>query len=78
MDKYINRINETANFIKEQIDFEPEILMILGSGLGPLADEIENPIVISYEKIPNFPVSTAIGHKGLNTMSLRYYEIKCQ
>lgn len=64
MDKYINRINETANFIKEQIDFEPEILMILGSGLGPLADEIENPIVISYEKIPNFPVSTAIGHKG--------------
>ena len=42
----------------------PEVGIVLGSGLGKLADEIENPLVIPYRDIPGFPVSTAIGHKG--------------
>ncbi|MBS4461166.1 purine-nucleoside phosphorylase [Aerococcaceae bacterium zg-B36] len=42
----------------------PQIALILGSGLGELADEIESPIAIPYEEIPNFPVSTVAGHAG--------------
>ena len=44
--------------------FRPEIAMILGSGLGDMADLAENPIVIPYKEIPGFSVSTAPGHKG--------------
>ena len=43
---------------------KPEIGIVLGSGLGMLADQIENPLVIPYSELPGFPVSTAIGHKG--------------
>lgn len=42
----------------------PEIGLILGSGLGVLAEEIENPIKVAYNEIPNFPVSTVAGHAG--------------
>lgn len=44
--------------------FTPRITMILGSGLGVLADRLENKTVIAYEKLPGFPVSTVIGHAG--------------
>lgn len=44
--------------------FRPEVAMILGSGLGGLADLAENPMVIPYSEIPGFSVSTAPGHKG--------------
>lgn len=44
--------------------FTPRIAMILGSGLGVLADRLENKTVIAYEKLPGFPVSTVIGHAG--------------
>ncbi|MEG0137307.1 MAG: purine-nucleoside phosphorylase, partial [Cetobacterium sp.] len=43
---------------------QPKIGLILGSGLGVLADEIQNPIKINYNDIPNFPVSTVEGHEG--------------
>jgi len=43
---------------------KPVIGIVLGSGLGMLADQIENPLVIPYSELPGFPVSTAIGHKG--------------
>ena len=43
---------------------QPSVGIILGSGLGSLADIIENPVVIPYRDIPGFPVSTAVGHKG--------------
>ena len=45
-------------------EFVPEVAMILGSGLGYLGDEVENPIVIPYGDIPHFKASTAPGHKG--------------
>ena len=43
---------------------KPQIGIVLGSGLGKLADQIENPLIIPYSELPGFPVSTAIGHKG--------------
>lgn len=60
----LNKINESTEFIKSKINITPEVGLILGSGLGVLADEIEEPIKISYNEIPNFPVSTIEGHKG--------------
>lgn len=64
MTNLLNKIEETYGFLKEKIDFEPEIGMILGSGLGILAEEIEAPIYIKYNDIPHFPVSTVEGHAG--------------
>ena len=56
---------ESAEFIKEKLaGFSPEILLVLGSGLGFIGDEIEDPIFVDYKDIPNFKVSTAPGHKG--------------
>ena len=45
-------------------DFKPEIAIILGSGLGSLAEQISNPIIIKYNEIKNFPQSSVSGHKG--------------
>ncbi|MCR4563245.1 MAG: purine-nucleoside phosphorylase [Clostridiales bacterium] len=57
-------IFKAAQFIKERIDITPEIGIILGSGLGSLAEKIENPVFVDYKDIPSFPVSTAPGHRG--------------
>ena len=54
-----------ADYVKARLaGKQPEVGIVLGSGLGKLADEIEDPIVLPYKDIPGFPVSTAIGHKG--------------
>lgn len=58
------KINEAVNYIRSIYNQPIDIAIILGSGLGPLADEIENPIVIDYKDIPYFPVSTLVGHDG--------------
>ena len=56
---------KAADAVAERLGgFQPEIAMILGSGLGDMADLAENPIVIPYKEIPGFSVSTAPGHKG--------------
>ena len=59
---------ETTDFLRKQIIDSgrelPQVAVVLGSGLGKLADRIENPLVIPYGNIPHFPKSTAIGHKG--------------
>lgn len=60
----LEKIRETSNFIKEKISVKPDIGIILGSGLGPLGEEIEEAIIIKYSDIPNFPISTVKGHKG--------------
>ena len=65
MDPRIERIHHAADYLTEALGArKPEIGIVLGSGLGKLADQIENPLVIPYKEIPGFPVSTAIGHKG--------------
>lgn len=56
---------ESAAALRAKIgDFQPEVLMVLGSGLGYMGDIVENPIVVPYGEIPHFKVSTAPGHKG--------------
>ncbi|MYL46945.1 purine-nucleoside phosphorylase [Virgibacillus halodenitrificans] len=57
-------IKEASAYISGKLDTTPKIGLILGSGLGVLAEEIEEAIDISYEDIPGFPVSTVEGHKG--------------
>ena len=55
----------SADAIRAKIgDFQPQVAMILGSGLGYLGDLVENAVAVPYGEIPNFRVSTAPGHKG--------------
>jgi purine-nucleoside phosphorylase len=58
------KIKNAADFLKEKFNQKVQIGLILGSGLGILADEIENPVKIPYSEIPDFPVSTVEGHAG--------------
>jgi purine-nucleoside phosphorylase len=58
------KIQNAAQFLKEKYEKKPKIGLILGSGLGVLADEIEQPVKIAYNDIPDFPVSTVEGHAG--------------
>lgn len=60
----IEKIKETAGWIEGKSNIKPEVGLILGSGLGVMADEISNPVILPYREIPNFPVSTVHGHKG--------------
>ena len=60
----LQTIKETANFISEKTKFNPEIGIILGTGLGGLVSEIDIQHSIPYNEIPNFPVSTVEGHSG--------------
>lgn len=55
---------EAADYIASRLPEKAKIAIILGSGLGQLADSIERPTVIPYSEIPHFATSTAIGHKG--------------
>lgn len=60
-----NKMVKAAEFLQKKLqEKQPEIGLVLGSGLGVLADEIENPVKIPYQDIPYFPVSTVTGHKG--------------
>lgn len=65
MDTLMDKMQEAAMYITSRIGEEPvSIGMVLGSGLGGLADELEDAVAISYKDIPHFPVSTVYGHKG--------------
>lgn len=59
------QIQESAGALREKLNgFRPQVLVILGSGLGALADEVENPVVVPYAEVPHMKHSTAPGHKG--------------
>ena len=60
----LEMLKETVEFIKNKVDFEPEIGIVLGTGLGGLVDVIEQVGTVKYEDIPHFPVSTVEGHAG--------------
>ena len=63
--EYYERIQETADYLRRVTrDFNPEIGVVLGSGLGGLTDELKVVHTVYYKDIPNFPVSTVAGHKG--------------
>ena len=57
-------IQEAASFIRSRIREVPRTALVLGSGLGSLADELQDPVVIPYGEIPHFPAATAPGHAG--------------
>lgn len=59
-----DQLQESLSFLKEQVDFEPQYGIILGTGLGRLANEIDTVATIPYGEIPHFPVSTVDSHKG--------------
>ncbi len=60
----MKKLQEAADRVRQKLSSQPEIGMILGSGLGVLADEVEDPVLIPYGEIPHFPVSTVEGHAG--------------
>ncbi len=60
----LEKIKQTTNFIKQHVSFNPEIGIILGTGLGQLAEKITIEHSMEYSEIPNFPVSTVEGHQG--------------
>jgi purine-nucleoside phosphorylase len=60
----IAQIDQITQVVRARLPFQPKVAVILGSGLGTLADIIESPKIIPYGEIPNWPVSTVIGHQG--------------
>ncbi|QUH26589.1 purine-nucleoside phosphorylase [Serpentinicella alkaliphila] len=64
MNDILNKVREAKEHIESEITVKPQVGLILGSGLGTLADEIKNPIILDYDEIPHFPISTVEGHAG--------------
>jgi purine-nucleoside phosphorylase len=62
--KVYEKLQKCLACVRSQTDFEPEVAIILGSGLGALADEIKQEAIVDYSSIEGFPVSTVPGHKG--------------
>jgi len=59
-----NQLNQAKEFLQDQLKIKPTVGLILGSGLGVLADQISQPVRIPYQEIPGFPRSTVAGHAG--------------
>ena len=64
MNRGEEKLTRIYNSIRDRIPFAPRVALVLGSGLGAFADEIQVEAVIPYGEIPEFPVSTAPGHVG--------------
>lgn len=64
MRRQLAKVNESAAFLENKTELRPHIAVVLGTGLGGLADKIQADAVIPYENIPNFPVSTVTSHEG--------------
>jgi purine-nucleoside phosphorylase len=60
----LQEIDRIVGIIRSKINFQPRIGVILGTGLGGLADVVKEPVVISYPDLPGWPVSTVVGHAG--------------
>ncbi len=60
----MNDLAETVTFLRERLTRAPAAILVLGSGLGGLAEEIRDPVRVPYEEIPGFPRSTVAGHAG--------------
>lgn len=64
MNTVYEKLQKCYKSVREKVDFEPEVALILGSGLGDYADSINIHSVLDYNDIEGFPVSTVKGHKG--------------
>jgi purine-nucleoside phosphorylase len=61
---YVGDVLNAVGYIRQKVQAKPEIGIILGSGLGDLVEAVEDKVVLPYEEIPAFPVSTVKGHQG--------------
>jgi purine-nucleoside phosphorylase len=62
---YFDQVSEAAAFVRERLgSLSPKIGIVLGSGLGAVADAVAEPVIIPYGEIPHFPQSTVEGHSG--------------
>ena len=68
----VEKIMSATSYVQARISFQPEVGMILGSGLGDYADSLENAVRIEYKDIPNFPVPTVPGHSGAMVFGNKY------
>lgn len=64
MDAYLNAIRTAADYIRARIDGLTEIGLVLGSGWGDFAAQVENPVHIPYAEVPGFPCAGVAGHAG--------------
>ncbi len=64
MSEVYDKLLKCYRSVREKVSFEPQIALILGSGLGDYADRIQIEAVLDYHEIEGFPVSTVLGHKG--------------
>ena len=60
----MDKLRESADSIRKAYPHDLDIGIVLGSGLGEMAEAIEDAVIIDYHDIPHFPVSTVPGHKG--------------
>lgn len=58
------QVQESVQYLRERLTISPEVGLVLGSGLGPLAEEVEAPVFVPYGDIPHFQTSTAPDHAG--------------
>jgi purine-nucleoside phosphorylase len=58
-------MHETVAFLKSRVPFRPRVMIVLGSGLGALGEQIENATRIPFSEIPGFPSAAVEGHKGM-------------
>ncbi|HUP89015.1 MAG TPA: purine-nucleoside phosphorylase, partial [Longimicrobiales bacterium] len=61
----MTEVSKSAAFIRERIKVAPRVMIVLGSGLGELADQIEDAVRIPFAEIPGFHASAVVGHKGM-------------
>ncbi|HEY1985332.1 MAG TPA: purine-nucleoside phosphorylase [Terracidiphilus sp.] len=61
---YFDQVSEAAAFLRAKITASPRLGIVLGSGLGAVADAVENSVFVPYADIPHFPQSTVVGHSG--------------
>ncbi len=64
MKDYVEKVNESVSFLDKALPFAPTVTVMLGTGLGGLVKAMETELVLDYDEIPNFPVSTAPDHAG--------------
>ncbi len=60
----LKQIDEVADVIRARTTFQPRVGVVLGSGLNAMAEAVQNPVMIPYQELPYWPVSTAVGHAG--------------
>ena len=64
MEDLVEKVKQSTEYIRKHCSLDPEVGIVLGSGLGNLAKEIKVNVEIEYDDIPHFPVSTVEGHHG--------------